>query len=48
MESAEKLPAGTQPQISLEEILDCEKIIQADHEVQRLAKEVGKWWNPLP
>lgn len=44
VESVEKLPAGSQPQISPEELLKCEKIIQADREVQRLAKEVGEWW----
>ena len=34
--------------ISSEEIEDCEKIIQADREVQRLAKEVGERQNLLP
>lgn len=42
MEFVEKLPAGSHPQISPEELADCEKIIQADPEVQRLAKEVGE------
>jgi primary-amine oxidase len=42
VESAEKLPAGLQPQISPEELLECEDIIKADPEVQRLAKEVGE------
>ena len=44
MESVEKLPAGTQPQLSPGELLECEKIVIADPEVQRLAKEVGESW----
>ena len=43
VDSVKKLPVGTQPQISLEEIYDCETIVKADPEVQRLAKEVGEW-----
>lgn len=41
VESVEKLPDGSQPQLSPEELLDCESIIKADPEIQRLAKEVG-------
>jgi primary-amine oxidase len=37
----EKLPEGTQPQITVEELLECEKIVRGDETVQRLAKEVG-------
>ncbi|KAF8340462.1 copper amine oxidase [Cantharellus anzutake] len=36
-----KLPEGTQPQISAEELLESEVKIRADPEVQRLAAEVG-------
>ena len=48
VESVEKLPAGLQPQISPQELQECERIIRADPEVQRLAKEVGGLIVPRP
>lgn len=41
--SAAKLPEGTQPQITPGELLECERIIQDDPTVQKLAKEVGAY-----
>ncbi|KDQ52495.1 hypothetical protein JAAARDRAFT_198143 [Jaapia argillacea MUCL 33604] len=41
LESLEKLPEGTQPQISPEELLACEAVVRADPRVQALAREVG-------
>jgi len=41
VESFEKLPEGTQPQISVEELIRCEEIIKKDPTVQKLAKDVG-------
>ncbi|KIY50447.1 peroxisomal copper amine oxidase [Fistulina hepatica ATCC 64428] len=35
------LPEGVQPQISVEELVNCEKIIKADPQVQQYAKDVG-------
>ena len=42
VESIAKLPEGTQPQISPEELLECEDIVKKDPGVQALAKQVGK------
>lgn len=42
METLEKLPEGVQPQISVEELLLCEKIIREDKQVQKLAADVGE------
>ncbi|PCH34866.1 hypothetical protein WOLCODRAFT_27512 [Wolfiporia cocos MD-104 SS10] len=41
VDTLEKLPEGVQPQISVEELLLCEKIIREDKRVQQLAAEVG-------
>ncbi|KAK0466066.1 copper amine oxidase [Desarmillaria tabescens] len=41
IESIEKLPEGAQPQISVQELVACEKIVKSDARVQQLAKEVG-------
>ncbi|CCM06334.1 uncharacterized protein FIBRA_08587 [Fibroporia radiculosa] len=41
VEALEKLPEGVQPQISVEELLLCEKIVREDKEVQKLAADVG-------
>ncbi|KAI0338746.1 hypothetical protein BDW22DRAFT_1362449 [Trametopsis cervina] len=41
VETVDKLPEGSQPQISVEELLLCEDIIRADERVVQLAKEVG-------
>ncbi|KAI0263644.1 copper amine oxidase [Gloeopeniophorella convolvens] len=41
VESLLKLPEGTQPQISPEELLACEEIVKKDARVQALAREVG-------
>ena len=42
VESIVKLPEGTQPQISPEELHECEDIVKKDPGVQALAKQVGK------
>ncbi|EED79256.1 predicted protein, partial [Postia placenta Mad-698-R] len=42
VETLEKLPEGVQPQISVEELLLCEKIIREDKQVQKLAADVGE------
>ena len=39
----EKLPVGTQPQISVEELVQAEEAIRNDPKVQELAKAVGKF-----
>ncbi|TFY63045.1 hypothetical protein EVJ58_g3471 [Rhodofomes roseus] len=41
VDTVEKLPEGVQPQISVEELLLCEKIIREDKKVQKLAADVG-------
>jgi primary-amine oxidase len=41
VESLLKLPEGTQPQISPDELLLCEEVVRNDPRVQKLAKEVG-------
>ncbi len=38
----ERLSEGVQPQISVEELVACEKVVKNDPRVQQLAKEVGK------
>ena len=43
VETIDKLPEGTQPQISVEELLMCEDIIRADERVIKLAKDVGEF-----
>lgn len=39
----DKLPEGTQPQISVEELIKAEVAVRSDERVQALAKEVGKY-----
>jgi len=41
IETFEKLPEGTQPQISVQELIRCEEIVKKDPTVQKLAKDVG-------
>ncbi|TBU23317.1 peroxisomal copper amine oxidase [Dichomitus squalens] len=41
VDTLEKLPNGVQPQISVEELLLCEEVIQKDERVIKLAAEVG-------
>ncbi|KAK0481341.1 copper amine oxidase [Armillaria novae-zelandiae] len=41
VESLDKLPEGTQPQISVQELVACETIVKSDARVQQLAREVG-------
>ncbi|KAK0479787.1 copper amine oxidase [Armillaria novae-zelandiae] len=41
VESLDKLPEGTQPQISVQELVACETIVKSDARVQQLEKEVG-------
>lgn len=43
VDSLEKLGDGVQPQISVEELLQCEEIIRKDERVIKLAKEVGRY-----
>lgn len=40
-ESIDKLPEGTQPQISVEELAECEHIVRQDEGVRALAAEIG-------
>ncbi|KAK0461561.1 hypothetical protein IW261DRAFT_1348629 [Armillaria novae-zelandiae] len=40
IESLDKLPEGTQPQISVQELVACETIVTSNARVQQLAKEV--------
>jgi primary-amine oxidase len=42
VDALDKLPEGTQPQITLEELISCEKIVKNDARVQRLAQDVGE------
>lgn len=50
MDTLEKLSASEHPQISVEELLECEKVVKNDPRVQKLAKAVGQlfsrynWW----
>jgi primary-amine oxidase len=41
VETFEKLPEGTQPQISVEELILCEAVVKKDPTVQKLAADVG-------
>ncbi|KAI6010589.1 copper amine oxidase [Pisolithus marmoratus] len=41
VESLDRLPEGTQPNITVGELIQCEIIVQKDPRVQALAKEVG-------
>ncbi|KAF9072114.1 peroxisomal copper amine oxidase [Rhodocollybia butyracea] len=41
VDTCEKLPEGVQPQISVEELFECEEVIKADKKVQELAAAVG-------
>ena len=43
VETFEKLPEGTQPQISVQELIKCEEIVKKDPTVQKLAKDVGSY-----
>ena len=48
VESLDKVPEGSEPQITVEELTMCEVIVRNDPKVQALAKEVGKCRpNPL-
>lgn len=42
VEAITKLPEGTQPQISVEELSKAEEIVKADARIHALAKEVGQ------
>ena len=37
-----QLATGVQPQISVQELIDCEKIVKKSKRVQELAAEVGE------
>lgn len=41
VESLQRLPEGTQPQITVEELIHCETVVRNDPKVQALAKQVG-------
>ncbi|KAL1761840.1 copper amine oxidase [Schizophyllum commune] len=41
VDALDRLPEGTQPQISVQELVAAEKTVKADTRVQQLAKEVG-------
>lgn len=41
VEKLDKLPEGVQPQISVQELLECERIVKESKRVQELAAEVG-------
>jgi primary-amine oxidase len=43
LKTLKKLPEGTQPQISVEELVAAEGVIRRDERVQRLAAEVGEY-----
>jgi len=43
VEKLDKLPEGVQPQISAQELLECERIVKESKRVQELAAEVGKY-----
>jgi len=43
VEKLDKLPEGVQPQISVQELLECEKIVKGSKRVQELAAEVGEY-----
>jgi len=47
IETFEKLPEGTQPQISVQELIRCEEIVKKDPTVQKLAKDVGSFAQAL-
>lgn len=42
IDTLDKLPTGTQPQISVEELVAAEDVVRADETVRKLAAEVGK------
>ena len=42
VDTFECLPEGVQPQISVQELIDCEKVVKNNKRVQQLAKDVGK------
>jgi primary-amine oxidase len=44
VETLDKLPEGAEPQISVEELTQCEEIVKRDLTVQKLARDVG--WCP--
>lgn len=46
MDTLDKLPEGTQPQISPGELIECEEVIRADPGVRKLAADVGNY--PAP
>lgn len=42
VENVTQLAEGVQPQISVQELIACEKIVKSSKRVQELAAEVGK------
>lgn len=42
VEKLVQLPEAVQPQISVQELIECEKIVKGSKRVQDLAAEVGK------
>ena len=44
LDTFDLLPEGVQPQITVEELIDCEKVVRNDARVQKLAKDVGEFF----
>lgn len=42
VDTFEKLPESVHPQISVEELLECEMVVKGDARIQRLAADVGE------
>jgi hypothetical protein len=47
VEKVVQLAEGVQPQISVQELIACEKIVKNSKRVQELAAEVGKGYFPI-
>jgi primary-amine oxidase len=43
VDSSEKLPEGTMPQLSVYELIEAEQIVRNDERVQKLAADVGEY-----
>lgn len=48
VEDVAALDKTLHPQISPEELMECEMIVRKDARIQQLAKEVGQEWNTIP
>ena len=45
IDSFNRLPEQLQPQISVEELIECEVVVKNNPTIQALAKEVGTFYN---